>query len=314
MDLRRLRYFVATVEAGSVSRAAEKLHVVQSAMSTQIRKLEESLGTQLLVRSAHGVQPTASGTRLLRHARTILESVARAEHEMREPEGAGRPVRIGIPSSISRMLTVPLLRAVEDELPGVTLQVVEAMTAELEALLAQNELDLALPLVIGTPPGSQGWSPLRSERLYLVSPVEAAPPPEPLPFAALADFDLALPTMRHRVRQAVSHEAARHGIALRIKHELDSLPQTMQLIQHGGCRSVMIISSFIEDWRAGRAHARPVEGVETPARLMLATAPDTGGEAIEPIRALIAAAVARLARDEAWPDSLPARLETPRPG
>jgi LysR family nitrogen assimilation transcriptional regulator len=67
--LRQLKYFVAIVEAGNMTRAAEQLHVAQTALGMQIRQLEEGLGVALLIRHSRGVEPTKAG-RLL-HARAV---------------------------------------------------------------------------------------------------------------------------------------------------------------------------------------------------------------------------------------------------
>jgi len=304
MDLRRLRYFVTILETGSFSQAAERLHVVQSALSAQIQKLEDSLGTRLFVRDAHGVQPTPSGRKLLGHARRILDMVAAAEHDLRQDAESPRGiVRIGIPSSISRMMTVPLLQAVEQAQPDVTLHVVEAMTDELETLLKQGRLEMAILFTVGEAGSPHLIDVLRDEPLYLVSPAGGATPPaREIPFPALAGMDLVLPTLRHRVRQMLSREAEQRGLALRIKHELDSMAQTVQLIAAGNGSSVMIVSSFIEEWLAGRVQAIPVSDLRTAARVVLATSHAASHSAVGGIRDLVVATAVRLALDGAWPD------------
>jgi len=306
MDLRRLRYFVTILETGSFSQAAERLHVVQSALSAQIQKLEDSLGTRLFVRDAHGVQPTPSGRKLLGHARRILDMVAAAEHDLRQDAESPRGiVRIGIPSSISRMMTVPLLQAVEEAHPEVTLHVVEAMTDELEALLKQNRLEMAILFTVEETGSPHLIDTLRDEPLYLVSPADGSPPSHAVPFAELARMDLVLPTLRHRVRQMLSREAEQRGLALRIKHELDSMAQTVQLIAAGNGSSVMIVSSFIEEWQAGRVQATPVSDLRTTAQVVLATSHGASHSAVAGIRDLVVATAARLARDGTWPDRPP---------
>ena len=304
MDLRRLRYFVTILETGSFSQAAAKLHVVQSALSTQIQKLEASLGTRLFIRDAHGVHPTPAGMRLLPHARKILDQVAAAERDIKLHAGLTTgTVRIGIPSSISRMLTVPLLQAVEAALPAVTLHIVEALTAELETLLVQDKLEMALLMVAGDPSDSFVSEVLRNEPLYLVGHPETAKNwPPTIAFAVLESFELVLPTERHRVRQVVSEEARQRGLHLRIKHELDSIPRTVQLIAGGSGASVMIVSSFVEEWRAGLVAARPLVALNTPATLHLATARGATHPAVAELRRLIVSTAAKLAADGVWPD------------
>ena len=76
VELRQLRYFVRIVEVGSVSRASQSLHVAQPALSQQVSRLEQELGTRLLSRSVRGVTPTDAGQAVYQHARRILRLVS----------------------------------------------------------------------------------------------------------------------------------------------------------------------------------------------------------------------------------------------
>ena len=82
LDLTTLRLFIATCEAGNIAHAAERNHVVGSAVSKRIAQLEAQLGTRLLVRRRHGVEPTSAGETLLAHARTMLMSAQLIERDM----------------------------------------------------------------------------------------------------------------------------------------------------------------------------------------------------------------------------------------
>src|SRR5271156_217894 len=77
MDVRQLKYFVGIVDAGSFSKASQKLFVAQPSLSQQIANLEFELDTKLLLRSAQGIMPTAAGSVLYRHARQILRQMDR---------------------------------------------------------------------------------------------------------------------------------------------------------------------------------------------------------------------------------------------
>ncbi|MCD4689529.1 MAG: LysR family transcriptional regulator, partial [Desulfuromonadaceae bacterium] len=78
MDLGALRIFLAVAEEGSISRAAERLHYVQSNVTTRIRRLEENLGTSLFIRTGRGMVLTSAGQNLLGYARQILRTVEQA--------------------------------------------------------------------------------------------------------------------------------------------------------------------------------------------------------------------------------------------
>ncbi len=76
LQYRQLRYFVAVVEAGSISRAAGVVHVAQPALSQQIAELEDRIGTKLLLRTPRGVKPTSAGEVLFREAALILRKMS----------------------------------------------------------------------------------------------------------------------------------------------------------------------------------------------------------------------------------------------
>ena len=83
MEIRELRAFTAVAEEGSLSAAARRLHLSQSALSQTIQALERQLGVQLLLRSSTGVTPTDAGTTLLREARALLAQHDRIARSMR---------------------------------------------------------------------------------------------------------------------------------------------------------------------------------------------------------------------------------------
>ena len=90
MDVRQLRYFVSVIELRSFSRAAEVLHVAQPALGLQIRKLEDELHTQLLVRHSRGVEPTPAGNLLRERALTILAEMEETKQALRDFSGPPR--------------------------------------------------------------------------------------------------------------------------------------------------------------------------------------------------------------------------------
>src|SRR3954447_4649092 len=110
MELRQLRYFVAVVETGAVSRAAEMLHIVQPAVSQQLAHLEAELDTKLLIRSSKGAAPNDAGRAFYEHAKFILRQCDSAKSVLRATSSkVSGPVSIGLASTTAAVLGVALL-------------------------------------------------------------------------------------------------------------------------------------------------------------------------------------------------------------
>src|ERR1700683_3222634 len=127
MDIRQLKYFVAIVDAGSLSKAASKLYIAQPSLSQQMAGLEIELKTKLLLRSAQGVMPTTAGTALYRHARLVLRQIEQIRVDVREDSGSeAGTVAVGLPTTVSTILAAALFQRVRKRFPGIRLQIFES--------------------------------------------------------------------------------------------------------------------------------------------------------------------------------------------
>ena len=129
MELRELRYFAAAARNGNLGRAAQELNVTPSAVSQQLRKLEDSLGTQLLIRHGRGVTPTPTGARLLERFDTILHLLNAPLDPEPAAADAGGTVSLAMPAEIGALIVAPLLAQVRSRWPGVTLDLQETPAA-----------------------------------------------------------------------------------------------------------------------------------------------------------------------------------------
>lgn len=144
MELRQLEYFVAVVEAGSFTRAAEKLHMSQPPLSVAIHKLERELGVQLLERTPRGVSPTAAGKYLLATGgHLILQRNRMADMVGRIGEGLAGELMIGSEPLIIEDFLTPCLREFTQEAPSVHLQLIEQPPGDVLDALSQGRIDLA---------------------------------------------------------------------------------------------------------------------------------------------------------------------------
>lgn len=173
MEVRDLKAFVLVSELGSFTRAAERLHLAQPAVSQQIKRLERDLGSPVLRRSTRRVELTAAGERLLPSARSILGEIARTEEDIRliDRGGAGR-VSVGFVGTATYDLLPQIARTVGQQLPGISLEIYgEGLTPELIDGVAARRLDIA---IVRDPQPKKGLAltAVRSEVLIAVLPID----------------------------------------------------------------------------------------------------------------------------------------------
>jgi DNA-binding transcriptional LysR family regulator len=151
MELRQLRYFVTLAEELHFGRAAEREHIVQSALSQQVQRLERELGVRLLERSTHHVSLTAAGAVFLVEARQILAHTVRAADAARNTASTAAPLRVGIiDSSYDSMPQI--LHEVQARYPGLVIHQVEASGPEQYQQLIDGRLDVGVGRAALAPP------------------------------------------------------------------------------------------------------------------------------------------------------------------
>ena len=145
IETRHLRLIAAVSDAGSVTRAAERLHLTQSAVSHQLRELEDRLGVPVFLRVGRRMMLSPAGRRLLETAARVLDELARAEEEMRRMavEGSG-VLRLCAQCNTGYHWLPSLLKRFHREHPKVDVQVLAEYTARPVEALYEGALDLAL--------------------------------------------------------------------------------------------------------------------------------------------------------------------------
>src|SRR3984893_12970927 len=145
MELRHLRYFVAVVEEGSLSTAAERrLHTSQPSLSRQIRDLEYQVGAELLSRSVHSVEMTPAGRAFLDHARLALAQVdAAVEAARRAAQPARKTFAIGFQTGQEMNWLPRAMHVLRDELKSIQITVSSDYSPDLAAALVRGPLHVA---------------------------------------------------------------------------------------------------------------------------------------------------------------------------
>jgi LysR family nitrogen assimilation transcriptional regulator len=246
MNLKQLEYFVRVAENGSFSKAALVLKLAQPALSRQVRLLETDLRVTLLKRTGRGVELTEAGRRLFEHGVDILQRFdqAREDLEASRDEPTGRIV-IGLPPSLGRQLTVPLVAAVKAQLPRARMSIVEGLSAHLGEWIASGRVDVGL-LYNPEPHAGIEAQPLLEEPLCLVSPM-------PVPalktaggsirLERVATLPLVLPERSHSMRHLLETQALRAGYRLEIAWEVSSVPAILELVRAGHGHAVLTRSA-----------------------------------------------------------------------
>jgi len=210
LDMTALRSFAMVADAGGVTRAAGLLHLTQSAVSMQLKRLEESLGRPLLERSGRGVSLTADGEQVLGYARKMLhlndEVFARLTDQAYEGE-----IVIGVPDDIVYPAIPAVLSRFAAEYPRMKVQLVCSFTRNLRAMFARGACDIVLTTEDSLDAGGETLRVL--PLIWIGAPDGHAWKTRPLKLA----FETT-----NIFRQSVEEALDRHGIAWEMAIESDS--------------------------------------------------------------------------------------------
>jgi LysR family hca operon transcriptional activator len=260
MELRHLRYFVAVVEEGSLTTAAElRLHTSQPSLSRQIRDLEYQVGAELLSRSVHGVELTAAGKAFLDHARLALMQVDAAVEAARKAALPAKKIfAIGFQTGHEMTWLPRAMHVLRDELKNTEVKVSSDYSPDLAEALARGRLDLAFLRV----------EPGYDLEYYVVDR-------EPLIVLMPSDHNLAAKQAIHPrelvgeifiggskkagVLRAVSEDYLRRsGVNIKLDHGVDNLAMAISLV--ASTRGLALMPAYAKNLLPGSVVSRPLEG------------------------------------------------------
>ncbi|WP_159983324.1 MULTISPECIES: LysR family transcriptional regulator [unclassified Novosphingobium] len=241
MNTRHLRSFLRVAETKSISRAAVSLGIAQPSLSQHILRLEDEVGQTLLKRTARGITLTEAGSIFLTHAMQILRSVEQGIDDVRQAAEPSGSVTLAVPYSISRMAGVTLVEAFLEHAPRVALRLVEASTGQIRGWLEEGKVDLGILHELGTL-SELSLRPIATEELLLVKPAGKSPRIDTNvedKLRALGAMPLILPGPQHGLRQTIEQAAARLGIELMVKLEIDAIALIPALVAQGHGYSIL---------------------------------------------------------------------------
>ena len=232
VEFRQLRYLTALCEEGSVTRAAQRLHVVQPAVSQQISKLEEELGRKLFQRTPKGMTPTEAGKDAYRLFVPIIRSLESARHELasRGDEISGH-VSIGVIASVANNALSETLSDFAAQYPSVTIHATSGYTPELLTMVRSGQLDMAI-VNKSRQEKLIDYTNILDEDFALIC---AADHPTAFPNSValqdLSGYDLVIPTRRHGLRLIIDEAAESAGVRLDPRMEVDEIKTIEVLVE-----------------------------------------------------------------------------------
>lgn len=260
LELRELRYFHSVARAGNFGRAARELNIGQPNITHQVQRLEQELGTQLLIRHGRGVTLTQAGSCLMDRIDVILGLLSAPLNPAPAPERTTGTLSLGLPPEAAPVLAPRLLETCRTRWPNVSLAIREGSSAALEEWVLDRRVDIA---VLQDPPALDELDvePVASERLGLVSDAR----PGRLDGVGvvrvrdLAGLRLILPEPRHWIRRLVDAAAFHRGVALDRVQQADGVALTKEMVRNGlGC-TVLPLSAVRDEVARGALTFRAIE-------------------------------------------------------
>jgi DNA-binding transcriptional LysR family regulator len=231
-DLTDLGLFRHVVEAGSITRGAQRAHLALAAASTRIRQMEDTLGAALLSRSRAGVTPTQAGRTLLQHARIMLAQAERLREDLGAYAGglAGQVRVLSNTNALTEFLPDTLSSFLAAH-PHVSVDLEERLSDEIVGLIAEGVADIGI--VAGTvDPGRLTTYPFRSDRFVLVVARDhALARRDRIGFAEVLDHDFVGLDRASALQRFLADKAARTGRSLRLRIQLRSFDGVCRLVE-----------------------------------------------------------------------------------
>jgi len=259
VETRALRYFQTVAEFGSYSRASGFLRISQPAISRQIRKLEEEVGSALFRRHGHGVSLTEAGRILLERSQIALRQLEQTKAEIRGGRaGPSGVLSFAVPPAAGHFLVPPLVERFGREFPNVFLKVIGGFSGYIHEWLVRGQVDLAC---VHDPLPQRGFevTPLVREQVYLVGkPGSGRFGRDQVRIDDLADLPLVLPSRPNASRRLLDSWIAQKGISLNIRMEADDHTVIRALVKQGAGFTLLTQGAIADDLRLKEVQAWPI--------------------------------------------------------
>lgn len=267
IDKRQAEYFVALYEEGNVTRAAAKLHIVQPALSMQIRRLEQEFEVKLFERTARGVEPTTVGRAFYQKCQQILADFQAARLYLADAAATiAGDVVVGVMPTVAMVLP-RMLPAFMEAYPQVRLRVVEAYSSNLVAALRDRRLDAAIMNRLDDP-----MLVMRSvlhDELVLLTGLGSSIPAGAFRAQDLRRLKLVLPSREQGIRLLVDQVLKDAGIVMEPSLEFDSVHAIVDIVKRSNWATILPYIAYValDD---GGLKAHPIQDPVIPREIVVA--------------------------------------------
>lgn len=247
MDLRQIRNFVALCEEKSITKAARRLHVVQPAVSMQIKRIEIEHGVSLFERTSSGVYPNSTAQAIYPYCLEILSAVEKVGQMLRDSSGTlSGTLVFGVPPSIAHGILADLLFEFQTLHPSVRLSANEGYSAHLIDWLLQGDLDFAILSERENDPRLH-CEPIVTEELLVLCHVDTPIVNNRILGKELAQLKLVIPSAKNLIRILIDTAFEQQNIRLEPKMEMDSLAAVVAAVRHPGWASILPACAILQD-------------------------------------------------------------------
>ncbi len=271
MDLKQLRAFLTVAETGNMTRAAQRLHLVQPAVSRQVALLEQDLGVSLFLRHAQGMALTAEGQALIDPARRALHELEKARAQL-APAGASPSgvVDVALLPSTCDVLSARLVQALSVAHPGIRVRISSGYAGVLQKWLEAGEVDVAM-LYDAPRAAPISVQRLLEERLWVIGrPEDGLRASRPMRLSTLVKRRLILPSRPHGLRSLLEHACALKGLELNVVAETNAMSVQRRLVIAGYGLTVLPTIAVSEDIVRGVLSAAPLSDPPIARQIVLA--------------------------------------------
>jgi LysR family transcriptional regulator, transcription activator of glutamate synthase operon len=283
LELRQLRYVEAVARHRHFTRAADELHVAQSALSHQIRRLEAELGTELFERTSRSVVTTEAGEAVAVRARRVLAEIDGVRSEVDELEGLVRGrISVGALLPAGKIDVPRLLARFSEAYPGIEVGLREGTAGDMLRYLDEDEVDTAFSMLAAEVPGGLVAEPVSEEEIIAAFSPGRAPRRGPVAASDLVGYSVVTPRSGSAIKAAADEFFSSAGEPLHVALESGD-PFLLRCLVAGGFGAAILPRSLT------RREGPPIEvrSLKPPIRLPVMLLWRKGRHISPPARAFI---------------------------